>query len=97
MFTGVLSPYPSVCSGRLFFKNAVKDVIAMAPPHAPVKHDRPGMSFFAQMLIVLLVLALLLLLVLVADTYLHDIGKDWSHSTLVKMILERREVVPLFE
>ncbi len=65
--------------------------------HAPVKQDRPGMSFFAQMLIVLVVLALLLLLVLVADTYLHDIGKDWSDSTFVKMILERREVVPLFE
>ena len=37
------------------------------------------------------------IVVLVADTYLHDIGKDWSHSTLVKMIMERREVVPLFE
>ena len=65
--------------------------------HAPVKKDRPGLSFFAQTLIVLLVIALLLLLVLFADTYLHDIGKDWSHSTLVKMILERREAVPLFE
>ncbi len=64
---------------------------------APVKQDRQGMPFFAQMLIVLVVIALLLLLVLVADTYLHDIGKDWSHSTFVKMILERREAVPLFE
>ena len=81
-----------------FPKDAVKDVIAMVPSqHAPVKKDRPGISFFARTLIVLLVIALLLLLVLFADTYLHDIGKDWSHSTLVKMILERREVLPLFE
>lgn len=69
----------------------------VASQHASVKKDRPGLSLFAQTLIVLLVVALLLLLVLVADTYLHDIGKDWSHSTFVKMILERREAVPLFE
>ncbi len=65
--------------------------------HDPAKKDHPGMSFFAQTLIVLLVIALLLLLVLFADTYLHDIGKDWSDSTLVKMIMERREAIPLFE
>jgi hypothetical protein len=81
-----------------FSKDAVKDVIAMVhTQHDPAKKDHPGMSFFAQTLIVLLVIALLLLLVLFADTYLHDIGKDWSDSTLVKMIMERREAIPLFE
>lgn len=50
-----------------------------------------------QALLVLAVVASLMALVRFADVFLRDIGKDWSHSTLVKMIIERREPVPIFE
>jgi PAS domain S-box-containing protein len=67
------------------------------PGHAPRKKSRGTISFMKQAKIVLAVVASLMAPVRFADVFLLDIGKDRSHSTLVKMIIERREPVPLFE
>ncbi len=62
------------------------------------KKGRKELSLAEQVLIVLLVVATLMLLVLFVDIFLDDVGKDWSQSTLVKMIIERRGgAIPLFE
>jgi hypothetical protein len=95
----VSSPRRSVRFPANLFFHAVEDVITMKQNEdASRKKGRKELSLAEQVLIVLLVVATLMLLVLFVDIFLDDVGKDWSQSTLVKMIIERRGgAIPLFE
>ncbi len=50
-----------------------------------------------QTLILVLCAGLLVAFLIVGELLYKDVGFDWSESTLVKMIIERRTGIPFFD
>ena len=50
-----------------------------------------------QTLLLILIAIFLIFFLIVGELLYKDVGFDWSESTLVKMIIERRTGIPAFD
>lgn len=65
------------------------------PFRDPRRRIHPRPPYLRQFLAVLAVAVLALVLVVVIDKYSHP-GKGWTDTLLVRMIVERRLILPFF-
>ena len=69
------------------------------PEREPWEYLRPKRVIWKQLPVVLLAIVLLVVLILVGDLAFafFGLGKDWSETLLIRMIVERRLVMPFFK
>lgn len=69
------------------------------PEREPWEYLRPKRVIWKQLMVILLSVVLLIVAVLVGDLAFSflGLGKDWSDTLLVRMIVERRLILPFFK